>query len=106
MRLGRAASSKDSSTSTCCRLPRAAPKGEKALPSNLVVLSHREPYAEVQTQEGPRLQRKTNGVFSTLDTVMQQQRGTWIAWREHASDSTFDERIKVPDEAHPQAYDV
>jgi hypothetical protein len=35
------------------------------------------------------LQRKTNGVFSRLDTVLKQQQGTWIAWREHDGTSPF-----------------
>ena len=37
--------------------------------SDFIVLSHREPYAEVETEDGPVLKRKTNGVFTTLDSV-------------------------------------
>lgn len=74
--------------------------------SDLIVLSHREPYAEVETPEGPRLERKTNGVFTTLDSVMRERRGTWIAWKEREDGSSWPERIHVPSEDHPESYDV
>jgi glucosylglycerol-phosphate synthase len=74
--------------------------------SNFIVLSHREPYAEVQTDDGVQLRRKTNGVFATLDSVMKQQQGTWIAWRERAEGEEFDERIMVPSPEDAQAYRV
>lgn len=74
--------------------------------SEFIVLSHREPYAEVEGDDGTVLQRKTNGVFATLDTVMKQKKGTWIAWKEHAAGETFPERISVPAENDPQAYTV
>lgn len=74
--------------------------------SDFVVLSHREPYQEVTTDEGvPGLQRKTNGVFTTLDSVMRQRQGTWIAWKEKEAKS-FPERIQVPSEDHPESYTV
>lgn len=74
--------------------------------SDFVVLSHREPYQEVTTDEGvPGLQRKTNGVFTTLDSVMRQRQGTWIAWKEKEAKS-FPERIQVPSDDHPESYTV
>ena len=76
------------------------------MPSNLIVLSHREPYEEVDGPSGKVLQRKTNGVFATLDVVMRRQRGTWIAWKERASDDPFDERIRVPDPGGCDSYEV
>ncbi len=76
------------------------------MPSDFIVLSHREPYQEVTTDDGvPQLQRKTNGVFTTLDSVMRQRRGTWIAWKERTADP-FAERVQVPSEEHPEAYTV
>lgn len=76
------------------------------MPSDFIVLSHREPYEEVNTDDGIVLKRKTNGVFATLDTVMQQYRGTWIAWREHAAEETFVERVQVPAPDDPRSYAV
>lgn len=76
------------------------------MPSDFIVLSHREPYREVLTEEGvPELRRKTNGVFTTLDSVMRQRRGTWIAWKER-EDEAFPERVRVPSEKDPEAYTV
>lgn len=74
--------------------------------SDFIVLSHREPYAEVSTDQGVELKRKTNGVFATLDTVMKQQKGTWIAWRERQEGEDFVEQLLVPDAADPDAYHV
>ncbi|HKJ91664.1 MAG TPA: trehalose-6-phosphate synthase [Longimicrobiales bacterium] len=74
--------------------------------SDFVVLSHREPYREIETEEGTRLRRKTNGVFTTLDAVMRQCRGTWIAWREREPGTEFVPRIRVPAADHPEAYSV
>ncbi|MGH7503999.1 MAG: alpha,alpha-trehalose-phosphate synthase (UDP-forming) [Longimicrobiales bacterium] len=72
---------------------------------DFIVLSHREPYNEVRTEDGLELQRKTNGVFTTLDSVMRQKRGTWIAWKEHEG-GDFEERVRVPSAEHPQSYTV
>jgi glucosylglycerol-phosphate synthase len=74
--------------------------------SDFIVLSHREPYQEIETPEGPRLQRKTNGVFTTLDSVMREKRGTWIAWREREENSDFPTYIQVPTPEHPESYTV
>jgi glucosylglycerol-phosphate synthase len=74
--------------------------------SEFIVLSHREPYAEVETADGVELRRKTNGVFATLDSVMQERRGTWIAWSEREEGKPFAERLTVPSAGHPQAYEV
>lgn len=63
--------------------------------ANLVVLAHREPYAERQTDAGPHLELKTNGVFRTLDAVLREQAGTWIAWRAREDDD-FATRIAAP----------
>ncbi|HSK20184.1 MAG TPA: trehalose-6-phosphate synthase [Longimicrobiales bacterium] len=75
--------------------------------SDFIVLSHREPYQAVQLPDGDTvLRRKTNGVFTTLDSVMRQKRGTWIAWREHEDDDEFLPRIQVPSPDHEEAYTV
>ena len=75
--------------------------------SDFIVLSHREPYQAVQLPDGETvLRRKTNGVFTTLDSVMRQKRGTWIAWREHEDDQEFVPRIQVPSPDHEEAYTV
>src|SRR5690606_24381865 len=73
--------------------------------SDFIVLSHREPYDEVKTEGGTEFRRKTNGVFTTLDSVMRQRRGTWIAWKEHAS-GELRERVRVPSEDDPESYIV
>ena len=58
--------------------------------SDFVVLSHREPYEAIESEDSTiELRRKTNGVFTTLDAVMRQKHGTWIAWREQAEGSGF-----------------
>lgn len=74
--------------------------------SDFIVLSHREPYQEVATDEGTELQRKTNGVFTTLDSVMRTKRGTWLAWKERGPGEDWPERIQVPGENHPESYTV
>ena len=74
--------------------------------SEFIVLSHREPYAEVETENGPVLKRKTNGVFTTLDSVMRRRRGTWIAWKEQAVGEEWPERVSVPAEDDPESYSV
>lgn len=75
--------------------------------SDFIVLSHREPYQEVTDDDGvTHLRRKTNGVFSTLDSVMREKHGTWIAWRERVQGEVFEERIRVPSDDHPDAYTV
>ncbi|MGH7443402.1 MAG: hypothetical protein ACREKM_00925, partial [Longimicrobiales bacterium] len=80
---------------------------ETAMASDFIVLSHREPYREVQTDDGDTvLQRKTNGVFTTLDSVMRQKHGTWIAWREHEEGDAFVPRVQVPAPGHEDAYTV
>ena len=88
------------------------------MPSDFIVLSHREPYREVPDEGGgSTFQRKTNGVFTTLDSVMRQRRGTWIAWKETEDEAAggagsddggkpFEERVRVPSADHPQGYDV
>lgn len=73
--------------------------------SDFIVLSHREPYQEVETEGGTELERKTNGVFTTLDSVMRQKRGTWIAWKEE-SEEEWSERIQVPSPESPESYTV
>ncbi len=74
--------------------------------SDFIVLSHREPYNEVETENGAELQRKTNGVFTTLDSVMRQKRGTWIAWREMVEGEEFNEIITVPSPDAEDSYTV
>lgn len=75
--------------------------------SDFIVLSHREPYQDVELPDGSvTLRRKTNGVFTTLDAVMRQKRGTWIAWREQEGEQTFEPRIAVPSPDDPESYTV
>lgn len=74
--------------------------------SDFIVLSHREPYKEVEGPDGPALKRKTNGVFTTLDSVMRKRRGTWIAWREMEEGKPFEEVVRVPSADAPDAYRV
>jgi glucosylglycerol-phosphate synthase len=75
--------------------------------SDFIVLSHREPYTTVDLPDGDTvLRRKTNGVFTTLDAVMRQKHGTWIAWREHEEGQEFEPRIQVPAPGHDEAYTV
>jgi glucosylglycerol-phosphate synthase len=77
------------------------------MPSDFIVLSHREPYEQVTGEDGKvSLQRKTNGVFTTLDSVMRQRRGTWIAWAETLDVANFDMRRTVPAEDDPESYTV
>ncbi len=72
--------------------------------SDFIVLSHREPYEEIETEGGIELKRKTNGVFATLDSVMKRKKGTWIAWKELAADETFVDQLLVPSAEDPDAY--
>ncbi len=75
--------------------------------SRFVVLAHREPYAEVATPEGTEIRRKTNGVFTTLDAVLREQHGTWIAWKEAPADGPdFPLRITTPDLGDRPGYAV
>lgn len=75
--------------------------------SDFLVLSHREPYEETEGADGEAtLRRKTNGVFTTLDSVMRHRRGTWIAWREREPGEPFRERVRVPADGHPESYTV
>ncbi|MGH7475570.1 MAG: alpha,alpha-trehalose-phosphate synthase (UDP-forming) [Longimicrobiales bacterium] len=74
--------------------------------SDFIVLSHREPYEEIQTESGIERRRKTNGVFTTLDSVMRRRRGTWIAWKERGPDVAFDDVIHVPSAEDPESYRV
>jgi glucosylglycerol-phosphate synthase len=74
--------------------------------SSFIILSHREPYDLVDTPEGREFHRKTNGVFTTLDAVMRQERGTWIAWSEREPGAEFEEVVRVPAPDHPEAYSV
>src|SRR5690606_9798701 len=96
--------------STSCRAAALAgshtPGGTRRRPmaAEFIVLSHREPYAEVETPEGVELRRKTNGVFATLDSVMRERGGVWIAWAEREGGRPFAERVAVPSGGHAQAY--
>src|SRR5690606_13091928 len=80
---------------------------EAEMASDFIVLSHREPYQLVELPDGDTvLRRKTNGVFTTLDAVRRQRRGTWIAWREHEEERPVQPRIRVPAPDHEDAYTV
>lgn len=75
------------------------------MPSDFILVSHREPYAETETPTGPRLVRKTNGVFATLDPIMRERQGLWIAWAERTPGTPFAEKVQVPGPAH-EAYEI
>ncbi|HEX9728856.1 MAG TPA: trehalose-6-phosphate synthase [Gemmatimonadales bacterium] len=68
--------------------------------TDLVVLAHREPYEERPTATGIQRVLKTNGVFRTLDAVLRERRGTWIAWRQQDPGARWDATVDAPtDEA-------
>src|SRR5690606_23531758 len=93
----RPASSKDCVTTVAFTPERK----DTTMASEFIVLSHREPYETVELPDGDTvLRRKTNGVFTTLDAVMRQKRGTWIAWREQEEGADFERRIQVPAPGH------
>lgn len=73
--------------------------------SQLVVLAHREPYAERTTADGVRLELKTNGVFRTLDAVLRERSGTWIAWRQRDA-GTWSPRLQAPEGADGSGYQI
>ncbi len=75
--------------------------------SDFIVLSHREPYESVETEGGGVERRlKTNGVFRTLDTVMRERQGTWIAWSENDGSDEFTSHLRVPGAEAADAYTV
>jgi len=73
--------------------------------SKLVVLAHREPYEEQATDDGPRLVLKTNGVFRTLDAVLRERAGTWIAWRARDADA-WHPRVEAPAGEDGSSYQI
>jgi len=70
-----------------------------------VVLAHREPYAERQTDDGVRWLLKTNGVFRTLDAVLREQAGTWIAWRARDA-GEWAARVRAPTGEDGSSYQI
>jgi glucosylglycerol-phosphate synthase len=74
--------------------------------SDFIVLSHREPFQEVETETGVEFRRKTNGVFTTLDSVMRKRHGTWIAWKEREPGTEWPARVRAPAADGEESYDV
>jgi glucosylglycerol-phosphate synthase len=73
--------------------------------ANLVVLAHREPYQEQAGDDGPDLTLKTNGVFRTLDAVLRERAGTWIAWRAQETDD-WERRVRAPKGEDGSSYQI
>jgi glucosylglycerol-phosphate synthase len=76
------------------------------LSAALVVLAHREPYETVETPTGSIQRRKTNGVFATLDALLREHRGTWVAWRASDDAAGFTHRVTTPEEHGRPGYTV
>ncbi len=71
--------------------------------NDVIVVSNREPYIHVRTDEGIRIQRPASGLVTALEPVMRACSGTWIAHGSGSADrETVDgnDRVAVPPE-HP-----
>jgi trehalose 6-phosphate synthase len=71
--------------------------------NDVIVVSNREPYIHVRTDEGVRMQRPASGLVTALEPVMRACSGTWIAHGSGSADrETVDrnDRVAVPPE-HP-----
>ena len=65
----------------------------------VIVVSNREPYIHVQTDDGIRVQRPASGLVTALEPVMRACSGTWIAHGSGSADrETVDrhDRVDVP----------
>jgi trehalose 6-phosphate synthase len=65
----------------------------------VIVVSNREPYIHVRTDDGIRVQRPASGLVTALEPVMRACSGTWIAHGSGSADrATVDrgDRIDVP----------
>jgi len=74
---------------------------EKLLGDEILVVSNREPFLHVHTDEGIKLQRPASGLVTAMEPVMRACSGTWIAHGSGSADrETADEhdRLRVPPE--------
>jgi len=74
---------------------------EKLLGDEILVVSNREPFLHVHTDEGIKLQRPASGLVTAMEPVMRACSGTWIAHGSGSADrDTADEhgRLRVPPE--------
>jgi trehalose 6-phosphate synthase len=66
---------------------------------DIIVVSNREPYIHIRTDEGIRVQRPASGLVTALEPVMRACSGTWIAHGSGTADrETVDrnDRVAVP----------
>ena len=66
---------------------------------DMIVVSNREPYIHVRTDEGVRVQHPASGLVTALEPVMRATAGTWIAHGSGSADrETVDahDRVEVP----------
>jgi trehalose 6-phosphate synthase len=66
---------------------------------DVIVVSNREPYIHVRTDEGIRVQHPASGLVTALEPVMRACAGTWIAHGSGSADrETVDrhDRVEVP----------
>lgn len=68
--------------------------------SNLVCVSHREPYAPVKVGRIEHLERTTGGLVTALDTALREIGGSWIASGE------ADTSMEAPDDGSGHTYAV
>ncbi|HUH93052.1 MAG TPA: trehalose-6-phosphate synthase [Casimicrobiaceae bacterium] len=74
---------------------------EKLLGDEILVVSNREPFLHVRTEEGIVVQRPASGLVTALEPVMRACSGTWIAHGSGSADrETVDgrDRVRVPPE--------
>jgi trehalose 6-phosphate synthase len=74
---------------------------EKLLGDEILVVSNREPFLHVRTDEGVVVRRPASGLVTALEPVMRACSGTWIAHGSGSADhDTVDshDRLRVPPE--------
>src|SRR5208282_2900021 len=74
---------------------------DKLLGDEILVVSNREPFLHVHTDQGIKLQRPASGLVTALEPVMRACSGTWIAHGSGSADrETVDrhDRLRVPPE--------
>ncbi len=75
------------------------PDGAHTPPSDLIVVSNRQPYRHTRTDGELTIDEPTGGLTAGLDPVLQETGGTWIAWGDGDGDwDVTDEQdcIRVP----------
>ena len=74
---------------------------EKLLGDEILVVSNREPFLHVHTDQGVVVRRPASGLVTALEPVMRACSGTWIAHGSGSADhDTVDakDRLRVPPE--------